>query len=392
MNMTTKKDIFARYLSEYLKTNRQRKGEILDHVTDVVKIHRKAATRKFKVLQMRDSSIEEKRGRREYYTPDCTAALKTIWETASEICGELLHPVIEEYILILKRDKMWAHSSEATKKLLQMSEATTKRKVGKFLKARNFRKGVSTTKPSQIKEIIPIFTGPWEGKPPGFGQIDTLVHCGGSLLGNMAFSVNYTDVATLWVSFHAQLNKGQQATRDSLKRIKEKVPFRICGMHPDTGSEFINWFLKSWCDENEIELTRSRPNHKNDNAYVEQKNGHVLRRFFGYSRIESVEAIEKMNAVFDVLELYLNHFVPSRKLIEKVRIGSKYKRKYDKARSAYKRVLEHPEVDQRVKDELIKQHESLNPLLLKREIDKLIGEVFKIQRCYSDANSEEKTK
>ena len=392
MNMTTKKDIFARYLSEYLKTTRQRKGEILDHVCDVIKIHRKAATRKFRVLQMRDSSVEEKRGRREFYTPDCIAALKTVWEAASEICGELLHPVIEEYVSILKRDKLWNHSSEATKKLLQMSEATTKRKVGNFLKARNFRKGVSTTKPSQIKEIIPIFTGPWEGKPPGFGQIDTLVHCGGSLLGDMAFSVNYTDVATLWVSFCAQRNKGQQATRDSLKRITGKVPFRICGMHPDTGSEFINWFLKSWCDDNEIELTRSRPNHKNDNAYVEQKNGHVLRRFFGYSRIESPEAIEKMNEVFDVLELYLNHFVPSRKLIEKVRIGSKYKRKYDKARSAYKRVLEHPEVNQVVKDKLILQHECLNPLLLKREIDKLIAEVFKIQRYYRDANSEEKTK
>ena len=391
MNMITKKDIFARYLSEYLKTTRQRKGEILDHVCDVVKLHRKAAIRKFRVLQMRDSSIEERRGRKVFYTPDSTAALKTIWETGSEICGELIHPTIEDYVPILKRDKLWNHSGEATEKLLQMSEATVKRKVGSFMKAKKFRKGVSTTKPSQLKEIIPIFTGPWKDKPPGFGQIDTLVHCGGSLLGNMAFSVNYTDVATLWVSFHAQLNKGQRATRDSLKRIKEKVPFKICGMHPDTGSEFINWFLKDWCDENEIELTRSRPNHKNDNAYVEQKNGHVLRRFFGYSRIESPEAIEKMNQVFDILELYLNHFVPSRKLVEKVRIGSKYKRKYDKATTAYKRVLAHPAVSQAVKDELIKQHELLNPLLLKNEADKLIAEVFKIQRYYADTNFEEKT-
>ena len=99
-----------------------------------------------------------------------------------------------------------------------------------------------------------------------------------------------------------------------------------------------------------------------------------------------------MNEVFDILELYLNHFVPSRKLIEKVRIGSKYKRKYDKARSAYRRVLEHPEVDQTVKDKLILQHECLNPLLLKREVDKLIAEVFKIQRYYADTNLEEKIK
>lgn len=302
------------------------------------------------------------------------AALKTVWEAASEICGELLHPVIAEYVEILQRDKMWHHTEVATEKLLFMSEATVKRKVGNFMKARRFRKGVSTTKPSQLKEIIPIFTGPWRDKPPGFGQIDTVVHCGGSLLGDMAFSVNYTDVATLWVSFAAQWNKGQQMTRNSLQRIRKKVPFPILGMHPNTGSEFINWFLKGWCDEEKIELTRSRPGHKNDNAYVEQKNGHVLRRFMGYSRLDCPEVISLINEMYDILELYL--------------IGSKYKKKYDKARSAYRRILEHSQVDQFIKDQLIREHGKLNPLILKRKIDKMIGEIFKLQRDYRIANSE----
>lgn len=388
MNMTTKKDIFARYLSEYLKKSKEEKGEILDHVTDVVQISRKSAIRKFRVLQFKDSSLPERRGRNVFYTPDSVFALKTVWETSSEICGELLHPVITEYVEILQRDKMWNHTGIATEKLLSMSEATVKRKVGNFMKARRFRKGTSTTKPSQLKEIIPIFTGPWRDKPPGFGQIDTVVHCGSSLLGNMIFSVNYTDVATLWVTFSAQWNKGQQATCDSLKRMRDKVPFVILGMHPDTGGEFINWFLKGWCDEQGIELTRSRPGHKNDNAYVEQKNGHVLRRFMGYSRLDCPEVVEPMNALYDKLEVYLNHFVPSRKCLEKIRIGSKYKKKYDKAKSAYQRVLEHPQVEQSVKDKLILEHTKLNPLILKREIDKMIGEIFKLQRDYRIANSE----
>jgi len=388
MNMITKKDIFARYLSEYLEKSKEEKGVILDHITDVVQIHRKAAIRRFKVLQLQDNSLPEKRGRTAFYTPDSVAALKTVWEAASEICGELLHPVIVEYVEILCRDKMWNHTIVATEKLLLMSEATVKRKVGNFMQARKVRKGFSTTKPSQLKEIIPIFTGPWKDKPPGYGQIDTVVHCGGSLLGDMAFSVNYTDVATLWVSFAAQWNKGQRVTRNSLREIREKVPFPILGMHPDTGSEFINWFLKGWCDEEKIELTRSRPGHKNDNAYVEQKNGHVLRRFMGYSRLDCPEVISLINEMYDVLELYLNHFVPSRKCLEKVRIGSKYKKKYDKARSAYRRVLEHPQVDQSVKDHLVLEHEKLNPLILKRKVDKMIGEIFKLQRDYSITNSE----
>lgn len=388
MNMTTKKDIFARYLSEYLKTSKERKGEILNHVCDVVQVHRKAAIRKFGRLQMKDKSFPDKRGRSVYYTSDSVSALKTIWEIGSEVCGELIHPIIPEYVKILRKDNLWEHDEIATAKLLEMSEATIKRKAGTFMKTGRTSKGISSTNPSHLKNIIPIFTGPWEGKGPGYGQIDTVVHCGSSLLGNMAFSVNYTDVATLWVCFAAQWNKGERATQESLKRIKEKVPFKILGMHPDTGGEFINWFLKRWCDEEKIELTRSRPNHKNDNAFVEQKNGHVIRRFLGYVRFDCFETVSIMNKFYDCLEIYLNHFVASRKCLEKVRIGSKYKRKYDSGKTAYQRILEHPSIDAVVKEKLKKEHEKLNPLLLKREIDKLIEEILKIQKDYENTRIE----
>lgn len=76
-----------------------------------------------------------------------------------------------------------------------------------------------------------------------------------------------------------RLNKGQIATKQSIEKIKAKLPFKMVGLHPDSGGEFINFVLKGWCDENQIDLTRSRSNHKNDNAYVEQKNGHVIRRY-----------------------------------------------------------------------------------------------------------------
>ncbi len=384
--MKTKNEIFSRYLSEYIKANRKRKGEILKNICDTTGMHEKSAIRKFKVLQLRGALKIERRGRKTVYTPDSIAALKTVWKAASEICGELLHPIIVEYVNILKRDKLWNHNSGATDKLLSMSEATVKRKTGQFLKARNWRQGQSTTKPSDLKEIIPIFTGPWNDLDPGHGQIDTVVHCGYTLLGNMAYSVNYTDVPTLWVSFGAQMNKGQRATRDNLKRIRNKVPFPIKSMHPDTGSEFINWHVKNWVDEVEIDYTRSRPDRKNDNAYVEQKNGHVIRRFLGYSRIDCQEAVLVMNGFYDKLESYINHFVPSRKCIKKIRVSSRYRRKYDKAKTPYQRVLGYDSIDQKIKDRLREEHEKLNPLLLKREIDKLITKIFKIQKRYGNPN------
>jgi hypothetical protein len=119
---------------------------------------------------------------------------------------------------------------------------------------------------------------------------------------------------------------------------------------------------------------------------VEQKNGHVIRRFLGYSRIDCHEAIVVMNKFYDKLELYLNHFVPSRKCVEKIRVGSKYRRKYDKAKTPYQRVMGYEEIDQQIKTRLEQVHQKLNPLLLKQEIDKMISEIFKLQKHYGDPN------
>ena len=161
---------------------KEQKLGILTIVCMVTDMHRKAAIRKFHVLQMREPAHQERRGRKTHYTPDVTAALKDVWIAGNEVCGELLHPMVNEYIDILIRDKMWAHSDEATGKLRAMSKRTIKRRVGSFFKMGRTHHGISATKPSALKHLIPVFHGPWEDKPPGWGQIDTVVHCGSSIL------------------------------------------------------------------------------------------------------------------------------------------------------------------------------------------------------------------
>ena len=122
MTMETKREIFKRYLKEYLKAGRKEKTLILDTISSVTKMERKSAIKKFGRLQMKDPCQEEKRGRPTYYTTDVIWALKDIWERAgNEVCAELLYPQIKEYIAILERDKMWKHSDEVTGKLLGMS-------------------------------------------------------------------------------------------------------------------------------------------------------------------------------------------------------------------------------------------------------------------------------
>lgn len=387
MTMETKKEIFERYKEEYFKFGaknrggRKRCGEILDIVCETAGYTRKGAIRKFKNLQKKNPRTIERRGRSLYYTPDVTNALKVIWEMGGEVCGELLHPMIREYVSVLQRDKMWGHGDMVTGKLLAMSAGTVKERVGHFLKARKKGRGFSSTSPSQLKHIIPIFHGNWNEKPPGTGQIDTVVHCGHSLTGDMVFTLNYTDVPVLWTILRAQWNKGQIATQESLLQIRTRLPWDMLEVHPDTGSEFINWYMKGWCDTKNISMSRSRPNHSNDNMHVEERNGHIVRKYAGYIRLDCKETVTILNELYDILCPYLNHFVTSKRIIEKFEINGKWKKRYEKvAKTPYQRVLEHEHISDEVKDKLKLEHEKLNPLTMKREIDRLKKLLYDTQR------------
>jgi len=386
MNMETKKQIFKRYKDDYFKLKktvggRKKLGEILDRVCDVTKMIRKSVIRKFNYIQIIDPCKEERRGRSLYYTSDVTCALKDIWEAGGEVCGELLQPMIKEYVTIFQRDGMWKHDDEVTGKILVMSEGTTKERISHFMKIKRRGRGFGTTQASQIKHIIPIFHGDWSEKPVGTGQLDTVAHCGHSVAGDYAFTLNYVDIPVLWDTMHAQWNKGQIATQESLAFIRDNLPWKLLEVHPDTGSEFINWHMKEWCDTNMIRMTRSRPNHKNDNMHIEERNGHIVRKWIGYMRFDCKEAVDALNDVYAVLNPYLNHFVASRRVIEKFEVNGKWKKRYEKvAKTPYQRVMEHPDISSEVKEKLRLEHEKLNPAVMKKEIDRLKVILYDIQR------------
>ena len=387
--MKTKNDIFNEYSSQYWKADKKEKGEILLHICMVTKMNRKSAIRKFKSLQNKDPCKIEGRGRSTYYTPDVTAALKDIWNDGDEVCGELLHPMIKEYVEILKRDGMWNHSDEATGKLLSMSEATTKRRVGNFLKVRRKRHGISDTKPSHIKHLVPIFIGPWKDKPPGYGQIDTVRHSN-CASGDAVYSLNYTDAASLATFFHAQWNKGQEATRDSMQIIKDTMYMPLLGAHPDTGSEFINTMVIAWNKENSVDFSRSRPNHKNDNMYVEERNGHVIRKTIGYITLNCKEAVDALNDVYEILMPYRFHFVAVRRMIEKEKLSSRYRRVYEKkGMPPYQRMLAHENVSEEVKEKLRQAHDLLNPRTLKQEIARRVSKLYDVQKRFGNQKNPE---
>lgn len=382
--MATKHEVLREQLKDWLsaKGDRKRRREITDVVCASLKMHPKSVPRAMRRVQMRDPSwVGTNRGRRPVYGPDVTAALLAVWEVGDRCCGELLRPMVEEYVAILKRDQGWKHSEEATQRLLQMSERTMKRRVTVLSRTHGgYGRGRSTTRPSSLKATIPIFKGPWKDVLPGNGQVDTVAHCGDTLSGDFVFSVNYTDAATYWMVLRAQWNKGQRATLQSLQAIREQLPFPLLGLHPDSGGEFVNWAAKEWCDREQILLNRSEPGKKNDNMFVEERNGHVVRRYLGYVRYDTPSVVDAMNELYDMLATYLNHFKAVRRSVSKERVGAKYVRRYEShAKTPYQRVLEHANIDDGVKERLRLEHDTLNPLHLKRRIDTLIQTVYKQQ-------------
>jgi hypothetical protein len=386
--MQTKNEVFEEHLHEWLRAhnNRKRRREIATHMVFITQCHPKSVSRTFRRLQLRDPAHEERRGRPQYYDTNVIGALRDVWEVSDRSCGENIHPMIEPYITVLTRDNLWKHGDLATNKLRAISLRTTKRIVTKFKREDGMRKhGLSGTSPSLLKNIIPIRKDMSSAGEPGDGQLDTVAHCGDSLAGSFIWTLNYTDASTYWVQIRAQWNKGQEGTKDSVVAIRAQLPFPLTHLHPDSGGEFINWVLKGWCDAEHIELSRSEPYKKNDNMFVEERNGHVIRKYLGWERRDVLAVLPLVNELCDTVCLYTNHWKAVRRMVSKERVGAKYVRTYEPhPQTPYARVMAHARVSAIDKEKLHAVHETLNPLLLLKKIATLKKKIYELTKVTRD--------
>jgi hypothetical protein len=160
------------------------------------------------------------------------------------------------------------------------------------------------------------------------------------------------------------------------------LPFPLTGLHPDSGGEFINWVVKGWCDEEKIDLSRSEPYKKNDNMCVEERNGHIIRRYLGWERLDDIETLPLVNELCDTVGLYTNHWKAVKRMTSKERIGAKYKRTYEKrALTPYARVMAREDISEEVKEKLQKEHDTLNPLNLLKKIATLKKKIYEITKA-----------
>lgn len=212
----------------------------------------------------------------------------------------------------------------------------------------------------------------WNENTVGFFEIDLVGHEGGNASGEFAFTLDFVDVQVAWTEQVAVVNKAQKHVFAGIKIIRGRLPFPLHGYDSDSGSEFINWHLYRYSIQEKITFTRGRAGKKNDNAFVEEKNNSIVRRWIGYGRYDTQEQVDILNELYTVLRLYNNFFVPVMKLKEKVRIGSRIIKRYDKPKTPYQRVLQAKDVSKEVKDCLREQYKMFDVVTLKRQIDEIL--------------------
>src|SRR5215510_13392466 len=191
-------------------------------------------------------------------------------------------------------------------------------------------------------------------------------------MGQYLHSLTATDIASGWFEVRPLLNNAQKWTFQALSDIKATTPLPVLEFHPDNGSEFINNFTEKWCRDNGISFTRSRAQRKNDNCFVEQKNGAVVREYVGYDRLEGFEEHALLAGIYGPLMPLLNFFMPTRKLKSKTRIGSKEIKVYDEPQSPFQRLMESPHTPQKTKEALLTQIALYNPVKLQHNVNKAI--------------------
>jgi hypothetical protein len=209
--------------------------------------------------------------------------------------------------------------------------------------------------------------------------VDLVSHTGNSASGEFAHTLNVTDIHTTWTESRAVLGRGEQAVQRALNEIAGVLPFPLRGVDSDNGSEFINWHLQNWCERQQIQLTRGRPYKKDDNAHIEQKNWTHVRKLLAWDRYDTHAAVEAMNDLYgNELRLWLNLFLPSVKLVKKVRVGSKVRRVYDAARTPFERVRACPQADGERRARLEELRNRLDPFQLGRVIERKLERIYRL--------------
>ena len=377
ISMATRDELVVALAARYASSSRKERGQILDEFAAVNGLHRKHAMRLLRAGRS-DGRSGPRPGRR-LYNDAVREALIVIWEASDRICGKRLRPLVPILAEAMQRHGHLQLAPEIRTGLLAMSAATIDRVLRDVRDAAGVRKRRNAPPSAAIRRSVPVRTfADWNDPPPGFVEADLVAHCGPSAKGSYVQTLTLTDIATGWTECAPVLVREQRLLTEVLSTMRQRMPFTLLGFDTDNDSVFMNETVKTYCEEAGLVFTRCRPYRKNDQAWVEQKNGAVVRRAVGYRRYEGLEAAAALARLYTSLRLFVNFFQPSFKLAGKARDGAKIKKTYHPPATPFQRLLADTRTSADVRSRVNAIYADLDPVLLLREIRSFQGHLVEI--------------
>lgn len=380
MTIDERRKYLKRMQKRYRQAKRQERGQLLDEMEVVTELHRKSLIR-----LMRGDLARQRRGKQRgrTYGSEVDDALRIIAESFDYICAERLTPNLVWMAEVLNDHGELATTPELLAHLEQISIST----VGRIMKrVRQDEPRLPRQGPERANKVareIPIKRLAWDEEQPGHFEVDLVHHGGASAAGEYVHTLQMIDVTTGWSERVATLGRSYLVMKDGFERVLARLPFAVQEIHPDNGSEFINHHLVRFWQEavKGVSLSRSRPYHKNDNRFVEQKNSSLVRAYLGYERLDTVAQTNLLNQLYDKMWLYYNFFQPVMRLREKTYIPaenqtSRIKRRYDQALTPFDRLCATTAISPHRRLQLEGLRAQTNPRQLRQEIYAMIDELF----------------
>lgn len=359
----------------YVRANRKQKKDLLDEMEEVTHLHRKSLVR-----LIRGPLARSKRGRQRErtYGQDMDDALRVIAEAYDSICAERLHSNLVTMAEQLARHGELVLTEELLDQFARISVSTLQRRLNVLRQDEpRLQRRRPAVQPNPLLRQIPMGRIPWDIGVPGHFESDLVHHCGVSASGLYACTVHMIDVASGWNDRAAVLGRGYVVMRDGFGYMLDRTPFPVLEVHPDNDSAFFNaHMLRFWRDRAwGIQLSRSRPYHKNDNPFIEQGNFNKVRAYVGNERLDTVAQTRALNFLYDRLWLYHNAFLPVMRLQGKHAVPSgngsvtHVQRIYDQPRTPLERLCTAGVLEPHMRGWLEKLRDATNPRQLRQEID-----------------------
>ena len=329
--------------ARYRSLSRTGKQRLLDELQTLTGYHRKSLLRRLNhQAEQRQSSQRGQHRRR--YGPEVVEALVPFWEASDRLCGKRLHALLPQLVESLEHHGHLQLEPSVRASVLTMSSATIDRLLAPVRQSsggNGWRRPPRAHSGVRRRVQVRTFKGWDDHKQPGWLEIDLVAHCGGRLEGRFIWTLVATDIATGWSESLPVITRDGASVLAAIQRLRKQLPFPLRGIDADNDPAFMNALMEQWCDapEQGIELTRSRAYQSNDQAWVEQKNGMLIRRVVGYERLVGLEAAQVLAELYAALRLFTNLFQPSFKLKSSVREGGRIKRLHHPPRTPLQQLL-----------------------------------------------------